>query len=107
MWGIDWPELLAAVVVGTLGVARLTRLVVDDDWPPMLWFRRIWDRAWGQSTWVTLIECPFCVAPYFTAASIGWAVWSDLHWSWWLFHGWLAVAYVAAMLNVRDIPPEA
>lgn len=107
MWGVEWPELLAAVVVGTLGVARLTRLVVDDDWPVILWFRRMWDRMWKQSPWVALIECPFCVSPYIAAASIAWAVLSDLHWSWWLFHGWLAVAYLAAMLNVRDIPPEA
>jgi hypothetical protein len=54
-----------------------------------------------------LIECGFCTAPYFAAASIGWAIGSDLHWSWWLFHGWLAVAYVAAMIHARDIPPEA
>jgi hypothetical protein len=107
MWGVEWPELLAAVVVGVLGVARLTRLVVDDDWPVVVWFRRQWDRFWKQSAWVTLIECPFCVAPYFAAMSIAWAVLSDLHWSWWLFHGWLAVAYVSAMVNVRDIPPEA
>lgn len=107
MWGFDWPTLLAATVVGILGVARLTRLVVDDDWPPMVWFRRKWDARLNKSSWVTLIECPFCVSPYFAAVTIGWAVLSDLHWSWWLFHGWLAVAYSAAMVNKRDIPPEA
>ena len=25
MWGLDWPTLLAAVTVGVLGVARMTR----------------------------------------------------------------------------------
>jgi hypothetical protein len=107
MWGVDWPTLLAAVVVGTLAVARLTRLIVDDDWPIIVWFRSMWDRVWKQSPWVALIECPFCVSPYIAAVSIAWAVLSELHWSWWLFHGWLAVAYLAAMVNVRDIPPEA
>lgn len=106
MWGTDWPTLLAAFAVGVLAVARLTRLVVDDDWPPMVWARRVWDRLTANSAWAVLVECPFCVAPYIAAFSIAWAVLSDLHWTWWLFHGWLAVAYLAAMVNVRDIPAE-
>jgi hypothetical protein len=106
VWGYDWPTLLAAFAVGVLAVSRMTRLVVDDDWPIIVWARRVWDRVWGNSPWVTLIECPFCVSPYIAAATLAWAVLSDLHWSWWLFHGWLAVAYLAAMLNVRDIPVE-
>jgi hypothetical protein len=107
VWGVEWPELLAAAVVGILGVARLTRLVVDDDWPPVVWARRVWDRIWNQSPWVTLIECPWCVSPYIAAANIGWAVLSDLHWSWWLFNGWLAVSWVAAFICLRDIPVES
>jgi hypothetical protein len=106
VWGHDWATLVAATVVGIVAVARLTRLVVDDDWPPMVWFRRKWDRVTENSNWSVLVECPFCVAPYFAAAAIGWAVLSDLHWSWWLFHGWLAVAYLAAMVNTRDIPAD-
>ncbi len=105
MWGYDWPTLLAAFVIGTIAVSRLTRLVVDDDWPPMQWFRRVWDRH-VHNAWSVLVECPFCVSPYLAAFSIGWAILSDLHWSWWLFHGWLAVSYLAAMLNKRDIPVE-
>lgn len=107
MWGVEWPVLLAAFVVGVIGVARITRLIVDDDYPPVLWFRTRWDRALGTSGWKQLIHCPFCVSPYVSAVSLGWAVLSDLHWTWWLFHGWLAVAYLAAMTNARDIPPEA
>lgn len=105
MWGVTWQTLVAAFVVGTIAVARMTRLVVDDDWPPMLALRRAWDRH-VHGSWAPLVECPFCVSPYIAAVTIGWAVLSDLHWSWWLFHGWLAVAYLAAMLNTRDIPVE-
>lgn len=106
MWGVDWPTLLAAFVVGTLAVARVSRLIVDDDFPPVAAVRRVWDRALGESAWSVLIECYFCVTPYFAALSILWAVLSDLHWAWWLFHGWLAVAYLAAMVNTRDIPAD-
>lgn len=107
MYGHDWVTLIVAAFVAVVADARLARLVVDDDWPPMLWFRRHWDRILKQSSWSPLIECPFCVTPYFVAFTLAWAALSDLHWSWWLFHVWLAVAYLAAMLNVRDIPPEA
>lgn len=106
MWGYDWAVLVAAFVVAVVSAARLTRLVVDDHWPPMVWFRGVWDRAWGNSPWVTLVECPFCVAPYFAAAIVAWAALSDLHWTWWAFNGWLTVSYLASMLNVRDIPAE-
>lgn len=106
MWGVDRFTLLAALAIGVIAVARMTRLVVDDDWPPMLWFRSKWDRLTENSKWSVLVECPFCVAPYVAAFSIGWAILSSLHWSWWLFHGWLAVSYLAAMLNVRDIPVD-
>lgn len=101
---VDWPTTLAAVAVGIVAVARLTRLIVDDDWPPIVALRNGWRRATGYGPWSHLVDCPFCVAPYFTAATIAWAMASDLHWSWWAFHGWLAAAYLAAMINVRDIP---
>jgi hypothetical protein len=106
MWGYDWPTLIAATIVGIVGVARLTRLIVDDDWPPVAWVRSQYlMRAKGE--WGVLVTCPFCVSPYFAAGSLAWAILTDLHWSWWLFHGWLAVAYAAALINVRDIPPES
>lgn len=106
MWGVEWPVLLAAVVTGVIAVSRVTRLIVDDTWPPVVWARGVWDRVWGQSPWVALIECPHCVAPYVAAADIGWAVWSGLNNWWWAVNGWLAVSYLASMLNVRDIPVD-
>lgn len=106
MFGHDWATLLAAFTVGTIAVARVTRLIVDDDYPPILWFRRMWDRVWGTSPWVALIECPWCVAPYIAAADLAWAVLTNIQPAWWIVNGWLAVAWIAAFMCMRDIPPD-
>lgn len=123
--------LLVAAVVGVLGVARFTRLWVHDAWPPVQWLRgkfldwceqtrpkgtnRTRDLTWRYG-WTPLATCPFCVAPWFALISLGWFVASDagdLHGStwgwgawWWLAHLWFAASYGAAMVVVRDEPPE-
>lgn len=99
----DWLALLGAVVVGVASAARLTRLVVDDTWPPVVWLRG-WYLSWARPDWHDLVQCAFCSAPWATLGVLGWAVVSDLHWTWWLFNGWLAAAYAAAMVVVRDTP---
>jgi hypothetical protein len=106
VWGLPWPTLLAAFTVGVIAVARLTRLVVDDDWPPMVWFRRKWDRLTENSTWSVLVECYWCVSPYIAAVDIGWAILANLHWTWWLVNGWLAVSWLASYMCFRDIPAD-
>lgn len=99
--------LIAAVIVGVLGVARLTRLVVLDTWPPiaairMWWYRRTMDKDGDEGPWYALVSCPYCAAPYITAVVLAWALLTDLHWSWWVFNGWLAAAYVASIIVVKD-----
>lgn len=117
--------LLAALVLGTIGVARATRLVVADAYPPMVWVRnrfldliayRYNSGHEGAPGWEPLVTCPFCFSPYAGAVSLTWAVWSQAYtgpagldsWSgwWWLLNIWAAVSYVAAMIVVRDEPPE-
>lgn len=97
-------EWVAASLVAVLGIARIIRLVVFDDFPPSVWFRTKWEDLTNNGPWVKLVECGFCLAPYVTAASMAWAYFSDLHWSWWLFHGWLALAYVAPIIVSYDQP---
>lgn len=96
--------LIFATVVGVLGTARLTRLVVDDSYPPAAWLRDRWRRLTRDGPWAELVDCAFCAAPYIAAPNLAWAVLSDLHWSWWLVNGWLAAAYSASMIVVRDTP---
>lgn len=97
--------LIAAFVVGVIATARLTRLVVDDDWPPIKWLREKYVMNVSYD-WSLLVECPFCVSPYFALPNLLVAWWSDLAWFWWIPNLWLAGAYLAAILNVRDVPVD-
>jgi hypothetical protein len=95
--------IAAAVAVGLLSVARITRLIVDDDFPPVAWMRREY-MARTSASWATLPTCAFCVAPYVGAVGLAWALASDLNPAWWVFNGWLAGSYLASMIVVRDTP---
>lgn len=114
----DPLTLLAAAIVGTLAVARAVRLVTSDAYPPAEWVRLRF-LTWAAQTprrekWGPLVTCPFCFAPYAAAVNLAWALlagleWTgDLSWSsaWWVVNAWAAVSYVAAMIVVRDEPPE-
>jgi hypothetical protein len=97
--------LVCAAVVAVLAVARITRLIIDDEYPPMLWLTaRIANKL--PEKWIKLVECAWCVSPYIAIADIAWGWASGLHWSWWLGNTWAALSQAAAMVNVRDIPPE-
>lgn len=94
--------VLAAVIIGTLSAARLTRLITQDSFPPAVWLRIKWDDLTGESGWNTLFHCHWCMAPWMTLPIGVWGWLSDLHISWWVFNGWLAAAYVVAMIVERD-----
>jgi drug/metabolite transporter (DMT)-like permease len=97
-----------AAIVAVLSVARTARLIIHDDFPPMVW-ARIRVRAWiknEDSKWLGLMDCPFCLAPYLTAGMFAWAYLCDLHWSWWMVNGWWAMSYVAAIVYSYDQPDE-
>lgn len=99
------PLLLAVTaLVGILGVARATRLVTSDTYPPAEWARARWISLTSGGPWSELATCPFCAAPYLAAGSLAWWWFSDAHWTWWALHLWGAVAYLAAMIVARDEP---
>lgn len=106
--------LLAAFVLATLAAARLTRFVVHDDFPPMEYVRGTYRRLVGYGPWEGLVTCPFCFAPYaaggLLALGIGFDVWtpdlSELASWWWIVVVWASMSYLAAMIVVRDEPPE-
>lgn len=119
--------LAVAYVVGAVGVARATRLVLNDHYPPAIALRRWW---WNQTVgkggwrapWHLLLVgetpdtpgCPFCLAPWIAAAALASAVVAGI-WSpdmgtlagwWWLLAVWASGSYAAAMVVLRDEPPD-
>lgn len=99
---VDLFLYLAAAVVGVLSTARLTRLLTLDSWPPVVWVRIKWQALTDDGPWSDLVTCPYCAAPWFALPVLLWGVLSDLHWSWWMFNGWLAAAYLASVFVVRE-----
>lgn len=125
----DPLALLAVFLLTVIAVARATRLVVHDPWPPIQALR-VWFVAWQETRdhhagdtgylgdmahgWAKLVTCPFCASPYIAAVTLAAGVWADV-WSpgldtlrgWWLLLAvWASVSYLAAMLVLRDEPPE-
>jgi hypothetical protein len=111
---MDLPALtgnwvwVAAIVVGVLGGARLTRLIVHDSYPPAVAVRRWWlNVTWNkrdnvEGSWGLLSTCHWCAGPYVFALVLFTAWITGLHWGWWLFWGWLAGSYLLAMVVERD-----
>lgn len=97
----------APLLIGVLGAARLTRLVVHDAYPPAVavreWWVRLFVRKDGEiSGWSKLATCHWCFGPWAFALVLLTAWLTNLHWGWWLFWGWLAGAYLTSMVVERD-----
>ena len=107
------PDMFVAVIAiltGLLGVGRLTRVIVYDDFPPSVWWRMLWGRWTGGTLWEKLFTCWWCLSFWVSLLCIGWFLLIDVapifFWSWWVFWGALALSYVATMVIVRDEPRE-
>lgn len=99
-------EIIAAVIVGVLSVARTARLVVWDEYPPMVWLRTKWDNTFGEEGWGKLIHCQFCATPYMAAGMALWfwlayghGGWED---AWWVINGIWGLSYLSAILVSYD-----
>lgn len=116
---------VVAFLLGSLAVARATRLVTADAYPPAEALRRWWFNqtiakgGWREG-WAPLLTdkdgghgCPFCAAPYAAAVNLTWAYLAGVAtggtggWvtAWWLVNLWAAGSYLASMVVVRDEPP--
>lgn len=99
---VDTLEIVAAVVVGILSAARITRLVTQDSFPPVAWVRARWDDRTDGGTWNDLLHCHWCFAPYATGFVMASGFLSHFHWTWWIFNLWLAASYLASMTVEHD-----
>lgn len=113
MTTVTWetlPIVLLTIAVAVLGVARLTRVAVYDDFPPAVWIRDRWVGLTDGTGWQQLALCWWCLAFWVALLCIAWwiaaifVVW--IAWSWWIFWGALALGYLAPMVIVRDTPEE-
>jgi hypothetical protein len=92
----------AAFLVAALSTARLVRLAAFDHYPPARWVRDRWDRWTGNSEWNLLGHCAYCLAPWVGLGVLLWGYLTDFNQVWWWVNGWLAVAYVAAIVVSYD-----
>jgi hypothetical protein len=102
---------VAVAVVTVMSAARLTRLVTQDVYPPAKRAREAYIRRVIHANsrhprvdvdWSELVRCPYCAAPYITAAVVAWGALTDWHTPWWVVNGVLAAAYAAAIVVERD-----
>lgn len=102
--------VIAFVLIGVLGVGRLTRLITHDAFPPAAWLRNRWSTLTRDSDWSLLFRCFWCLPPWLMLGCIGWFIGGTrvpwLGWAWLLFWGWLALSYLASMVVARDEPAE-
>lgn len=95
-------EIAAAVIVGIVSAARLTRLSTQDSFPPAVWWRMKWETLTADGPWSPLAFCHWCVAPWMTLLVLVTGLLSEFHVAWWFVNGWLAASYVASMIVERD-----
>jgi hypothetical protein len=82
--------------------ARLTRLIVQDEYPPMVWIRIQWDRLTRDGGWSKLAHCGWCASPYAAALVLGTGYLCDWPTWWYLITGWLAASYAAGWIVFHD-----
>jgi hypothetical protein len=96
-------ETVLALLTAVFGTARLTRIITHDDYPPAQWLRTRWEDRVGEG-WGKLMTCLWCGQPYVVLGMMTWAYFSDFHWSWWAFWGWMALSQAGSTLLAYDEP---
>lgn len=98
---IEILYLVAAVIIGVLGSARLTRLLTEDTWPPSVWVRLKWAEITDDGPWSDLVTCPWCAAPWIVGINLVLALVTDLHPAWLIFNGWMAASLVVSWVAIK------
>jgi hypothetical protein len=111
------PEFywVAVALVTVVSVARITRLLVADKFPPIKYLRDIYEERTDGTGWQWLALCGYCVAPWVTLVVLGTGLWAGIYSQytersydnvgftiWWLFNAWWAISYLAAILMSND-----
>lgn len=99
MTNSDW---VMVAVVTVLSVARLTRLLTWDSFPPSIWVRTKFDDLTKDGKWSLLVHCGYCFSVWAAFGVVLWGYWSDWNTFWWIVNGSLAAAYVGAIVMAND-----
>jgi hypothetical protein len=97
----NW-QIVFTTIVAILATARITRLIVEDEYPPSIWVRIKWDRLTRDGEWAKLVHCGWCASPYVAALVLGlgyfltWPTW------WYVACSWLAASYAAGWVVFHD-----
>lgn len=99
---------VAVATVIILSSGRLTRLLIVDAFPPVVWLRDKFLDRFEDSPWGLIAQCVYCASFWVTAFVIVLADLSGVFdgeplakWmtpAWWLINGAFAAAYLAAIL---------
>lgn len=95
--------IVAAAILVPLTVYRLTRIMVEDSWPPTEALRNWLERRTGRdSGWTTLATCPWCFSMWVSAVVVAsidrWFLPLPLPVCWWLASSCIA-AWIAQKVD--------
>lgn len=103
---------VAVVLVTIVSVARITRLLTFDKFPPVKHFRDKYENKTDGTDWFWLALCGYCMAPWVSIPVIGLGFAADVYGPsypdttaalvWWIVTGWWAVSYLAAIVMAND-----
>lgn len=98
------PEFywIAVAVVAVLSAARVTRLLVVDEFPPIKKVRDWYEERTDGSGWQMISYCSYCMSPWVTLAVVLWGWLTDFGTAWWVVNGAFAASYVAAFIVRHD-----
>jgi len=96
-----YREVVTAIIA-VVASARLTRLIVEDEYPPSVWIRIQWDRLTRDGPWSKLAHCGWCASPYVAALVLGLGYFLDWPTWWYVVTAWLAASYAAGWINFHD-----
>lgn len=108
---------IAIAVVTVIGSARLTRLAVYDDFPPIRWVRNVFldamEKGPRRSQWQLLALCGYCFSFWATLLVVVWGLLAHVYGHppndptlaqtiWYILFGALAASYLAAAFVAND-----
>jgi len=103
--------LVAVVLVTIIAAARITRLAVYDDFPPVKWLRDKYAEATDPSQWQLLAICGYCFSYWGTWLVFGSGLLCHVYGHppddlasrvWWIVTASLALSYLAAWFVAND-----